>query len=203
MQARLWQVSGRTRVQHVGEQPWHRVRGASGRCCAGGSRAAIRSRRRLNEFPPLLPVSQRPSPLTPSLSGPGGLNTQLSYESGAATLWHEMLHHLGLRHTFSTSGSCSEDTADGIPDTPLATAAVYSQPWAMDAYMACQRIVQYDMQVGRYGCTTQGAWPQPLEPGRVVLRGTDWSTWHLHAGAQGHAWCVAYGMTMALSRPIP
>lgn len=70
-----------------------------------------------------------------------------------------MLHHLGLRHTFSTAGSCSEDSADGIADTPLATAAVYSQPWAMDAYMACQRIVQYDMQVGPYGCTTSGGWP--------------------------------------------
>ncbi|KAG2453446.1 hypothetical protein HYH02_001667 [Chlamydomonas schloesseri] len=73
------------------------------------------------------------------------LNGQLSYETGAVTLWHEVMHHLGLKHTFSTDGSCSEDAADELAETPVSSGPVWGQPWAMSAYLACMQAVQHDL----------------------------------------------------------
>eukprot|EP00198_Chlamydomonas_reinhardtii_P007519 XP_001696856.1 predicted protein [Chlamydomonas reinhardtii] len=73
------------------------------------------------------------------------LNGQLSYETGAVTLWHEVMHHLGLKHTFSADGSCTEDAADDLVETPVSSGPVWGQPWAMAAYLACMQAVQYDL----------------------------------------------------------
>lgn len=44
-------------------------------------------------------------------------NSRMAYEAGARTLLHELLHHLGLYHTFGRNGlGCDDD--DGVGDTP-------------------------------------------------------------------------------------
>lgn len=52
----------------------------------------------------------------------------------------QVMHHLGLKHTFSADGSCTEDAADDLVETPVSSGPVWGQPWAMAAYLACMQV---------------------------------------------------------------
>ncbi|GLI60400.1 hypothetical protein VaNZ11_002551, partial [Volvox africanus] len=58
-------------------------------------------------------------------------NSQAAWEYGAKVMWHEIMHHLGLYHTFGKSAAgvvaCSASSDDGIQDTPIVAGPVYDQ----------------------------------------------------------------------------
>ncbi|GIM06258.1 hypothetical protein Vretimale_10616 [Volvox reticuliferus] len=58
-------------------------------------------------------------------------NSQAAWEYGAKVMWHEIMHHLGLYHTFGRSSGngavCSAGSDDGIQDTPIVAGPVYEQ----------------------------------------------------------------------------
>ncbi|KAG2485620.1 hypothetical protein HYH03_015683 [Edaphochlamys debaryana] len=66
-----------------------------------------------------------------------GVNNRANFESGVSGLVHEVMHHLGMDHTFS-DGACSDaDAASGVMDTPPTNNPVWSQGWAQKAYLSC------------------------------------------------------------------
>ncbi|GLC64630.1 hypothetical protein PLESTF_000186700 [Pleodorina starrii] len=68
-------------------------------------------------------------------------NSQAGFEYGGKVLWHELMHHLGLSHTFGranvAAAPCSSNADDGIPDTPIVAGPSYSQRFASAARTYC------------------------------------------------------------------
>ncbi|KXZ54230.1 hypothetical protein GPECTOR_5g321 [Gonium pectorale] len=71
-----------------------------------------------------------------------GANNRIMYESGSFALVHEILHHLGMQHTFVTGNKTADcmdgDAKSGITDTPVTLNPVWKQTWSQKAVMACQ-----------------------------------------------------------------
>ncbi|KXZ47872.1 hypothetical protein GPECTOR_32g485 [Gonium pectorale] len=64
-------------------------------------------------------------------------NSRGAYEGGAFALVHEMLHHLGLQHTYSGVNCSDADATADVPDTPITFQSVWRQPWSWRASLAC------------------------------------------------------------------
>ncbi|GIM14451.1 hypothetical protein Vretimale_17401 [Volvox reticuliferus] len=76
-----------------------------------------------------------------------GFNSAVYYNYGAATLLHEIFHHLGLQHTFGTStkmDTCMDD--DYVIDTPASLGPVYYNSFFTTSITHCLNIFwgQYD-----------------------------------------------------------
>ncbi len=65
-----------------------------------------------------------------------GVNNRAAFESGAAGLVHEVMHHLGMPHTFSDA-SCRDGDAPAVGDTPNTAGPVWGQGFAQQAYLRC------------------------------------------------------------------
>ncbi|KAG2425322.1 hypothetical protein HXX76_013737 [Chlamydomonas incerta] len=65
-----------------------------------------------------------------SVLDPSQWNGQAGWEYGGKVLWHELMHHLGLYHTFgkgNTGTGCTLASDDGVADTPIVAGPVYNQ----------------------------------------------------------------------------
>ncbi|KAG2501034.1 hypothetical protein HYH03_000853 [Edaphochlamys debaryana] len=72
---------------------------------------------------------------------PEGTNSLAGYNDGPNTLWHEILHHLGLAHPFgpgNSGSSCDDD--DYVVDTPAAFGDVDHSSFRATAMSYCMEI---------------------------------------------------------------
>ncbi|EFJ50321.1 hypothetical protein VOLCADRAFT_88810 [Volvox carteri f. nagariensis] len=77
-------------------------------------------------------------------------NSVAGWEYGAKVVWHEIMHHLGLYHTFGRSNAnaavCSSGSDDGIADTPIVAGPVYEQrAFSTAARAYCMKVFEKDL----------------------------------------------------------
>lgn len=98
-----------------------------------------------------------------------GINNRASFEGGAQTLVHELVHHLGMQHTFSEGDTPCRDT-DAIADTPITAGPVWLQPFNQKAYLACMAV---------WNSQYKGSWDlsQAASAARGSIPTTDQNSW--------------------------
>ncbi|KXZ54950.1 hypothetical protein GPECTOR_3g119 [Gonium pectorale] len=91
-------------------------------------------------------------------------NGRPGWEYGSKVLWHEIMHHLGLYHTFGRGNKgqgCTAGADDGVPDTPIVAGPVYNQAaFAQQSRAYC--LSYFDTQLG-------GSWDAAVQAWRTRL----------------------------------
>ncbi|GLC49625.1 hypothetical protein PLESTB_000268700 [Pleodorina starrii] len=82
-----------------------------------------------------------------------GFNSRSQYDDGSQTLVHEILHHMGLYHTFPDSGMPCDVDGDYIEDTPITARPVSSSSFYYKSVNFC-----IDLFRGKYGSNWDAAY---------------------------------------------